>query len=31
LIGTNEYVMTGDPNLNPNGNWTRLELVRQQP
>jgi hypothetical protein len=35
LNGTNEYVMTGDPNFNPNGNlngnWTRLELVRQQP
>jgi hypothetical protein len=28
-------VMTGDPNFNPNGNlngnWTKLELVRQQP
>jgi hypothetical protein len=35
LNGTNEYVMTGDPNFNPNGNlngnWTRLEVVRQQP
>ncbi|MGA3015516.1 MAG: hypothetical protein ABSF62_00255, partial [Bryobacteraceae bacterium] len=35
LNGTNEYVMTGDPNFNPNGNlngnWTKLELVRQQP
>jgi hypothetical protein len=35
LNGANEYVMTGDPNFNPNGNlngnWTKLELVRQQP
>ena len=35
LNGTNEYVMTGDPNFNPNGNldgnWSKLELVRQQP
>jgi hypothetical protein len=35
LNGTNEYVMTDDPNFNPNGNltgnWNKLELVRQQP
>jgi len=35
LNGSNQYVMTDDPTFNPNvdlkGNWTRLELVRQQP
>ena len=35
LNGTNEYVMSDDPNFNPNGkitgNWTSLEPVRPQP
>ncbi len=33
--GSNEYVMSDDPNYNPNGNirgnWNQLELVRAQP
>jgi hypothetical protein len=35
LNGTNEYVMSDDPNFNPNGqlngNWTSLQPVRPQP
>ena len=35
LNGSNEYVMSDDPNFNPNGNltgdWTALQLVRQEP
>ena len=35
LNGANEYVMSDDPNFNPNGklngNWNQLELVRPQP
>jgi hypothetical protein len=35
LNGTNEYVMSDDPNFNPNGqlngNWTSLQTVRPQP
>jgi Cysteine rich repeat len=35
LNGTNEYVMSDDPNFNPNGklngNWNQLEVVRPQP
>jgi hypothetical protein len=35
LNGTNEYVMSDDPNFNPNGqlngNWTSLQPVRAQP
>ena len=33
--GSNQYVMSDDPNFNPNGNlrgdWTQLEVVRPQP
>jgi len=33
--GTNQYVMSDDPNFNPNGNlngnWTQLQVVRPQP
>jgi hypothetical protein len=33
--GANQYVMSDDPNFNPNGNlngdWTQLQLVRPQP
>ena len=32
LNGSNEYVMSDDPNFNPNGNlsgnWTQLQVVR---
>lgn len=35
LNGANEYVMSDDPNFNPNGklngNWNQLEVVRPQP
>jgi hypothetical protein len=35
LNGSNEYVMSDDPNFNPNGqlngNWTSLQTVRPQP
>ena len=35
LNGSNEYVMSDDPNFNPNGNlsgdWNQLEVVRPQP
>jgi hypothetical protein len=35
LNGSNEYVMSDDPNFNPNGqlngNWTSLQPVRPQP
>jgi hypothetical protein len=35
LNGTNEYLMSDDPNFNPNGqlngNWTSLQPVRAQP
>jgi len=35
LNGSNEYVMSDNPNFNPNGNlsgnWNQLELVRPQP
>jgi hypothetical protein len=35
LNGANEYVMSDNPNFNPNGNltgnWTQLETVRPQP
>jgi hypothetical protein len=35
LNGANEYVMSDNPNFNPNGNlagnWNQLELVRPQP
>jgi hypothetical protein len=35
LNGSNEYVMSEDPNFNPNGqlngNWTSLQTVRPQP
>jgi Cysteine rich repeat len=35
LNGTNEYLMSDDPNFNPNGqlngNWTSLQPVRPQP
>jgi hypothetical protein len=35
LNGSNEYVMSDDPNFNPNGtlggSWTALEVVRPQP
>jgi hypothetical protein len=35
LNGSNEYVMSDNPNFNPNGNldgdWNRLEVVRPQP
>jgi hypothetical protein len=35
LNGSNQYVMSDDPNFNPNGNldgnWTQLQAVRPQP
>ena len=35
LNGSNQYVMSDDPNFNPNGtlngNWTSLQVVRPQP
>jgi hypothetical protein len=35
LNGSNEYVMSDDPNFNPNGqlngSWTSLQTVRPQP
>jgi len=35
LNGANEYVMSDDPNFNPNGklngNWNQLQVVRPQP
>jgi len=35
LNGSNEYIMSDDPNFNPNGtlngNWTSLQPVRPQP
>jgi hypothetical protein len=35
LNGSNEYVMSDDPNFNPNGNlngdWNQLQVVRPQP
>jgi hypothetical protein len=35
LNGSNQYVMSDDPNFNPNGNvngnWTSLQPVRPQP
>jgi hypothetical protein len=35
LNGQNEYVMSDNPNFNPNGNldgnWTQLDTVRPQP
>jgi hypothetical protein len=35
LNGANEYVMSDDPNFNPNGklngNWNQLDVVRPQP
>lgn len=35
LNGTNEYVMSDDPNFNPNGqlngNWSALQPARPQP
>jgi hypothetical protein len=35
LNGQNEYVMSDDPNFNPNGNlsgsWSQMQLVRPQP
>jgi hypothetical protein len=35
LNGSNEYVMSANPNFNPNGkldgNWNQLEVVQPQP
>jgi hypothetical protein len=35
LNGTNQYVMSDDPNFNPNGNlsgnWTQSQVVQPQP